>query len=65
MGRHAAHKTVELLHLSAEFAADGWEITDIELAFCFAPDIPMQPHRQPRAILADGHCVMHSGALSP
>ena len=60
MGRHAAHQAVELLHLSAEFAAHGWDITDIELAFSFAPDIPMQPHRQPWIITADGHRFMHS-----
>src|SRR5216683_7266868 len=45
MGRHVAHQAVELLHLSAKFVAHGWDITDIELAFSFAPDIPMQPHR--------------------
>src|SRR5262249_13366550 len=60
MGRHAAHQAVELLHLSAEFAAHGWDISDIELVFSFAPDVPMQSHRQPRIIAADGHCFMHS-----
>src|SRR6516165_1948054 len=44
MGRHPTHQAVKLLHLSAEFATHGWDITDIELAFSFTPDIPMQPH---------------------
>src|SRR5215471_6537901 len=60
MGRHTTHQAVKLLHLSAEFAAHGWDITDIELAFSFAPDIPMQPYRQPRTIMAHGHRFMHS-----
>src|SRR2546430_1237511 len=63
MGRYAAHQAVELLHLSVEFAAHGWDISDIELAFSFAPDIPMQPHRQPRIIPADGHRFMHGAPL--
>src|SRR5262245_14095095 len=29
MGRHPAHKAMELLHLSAKFAAHGWDIADI------------------------------------
>src|SRR5262249_54761938 len=60
MGRQAAHQAVELLHLSAEFAAHGWEITDIELTLSFTPHIPMQPYRQPRIIMADGHRFLHS-----
>src|SRR5262245_13074524 len=60
MGRHTAHQAVELLHLSAELAAHGWDIIDIELTFSFAPDIPMQSYRQPWIITADGHRFMHS-----
>src|SRR5215831_2870143 len=30
MGRHTTHQAVKLLHLSAEFAVYGWDITDIE-----------------------------------
>src|SRR5262249_43763021 len=60
MGRHTAHQAVELLYLAAEFAAHGRDITDIELAFSFAPDIPMQSYRQPRIITADSHRFMHS-----
>src|SRR5215831_17209192 len=60
MGRHTTHQAVKLLHLSAEFAAHSWDIANIELAFSFAPDIPMQPYRQPRTIMAHGHCFMHS-----